>query len=80
MSRNLVFGGALSALVVLAALMSFVWTPFEHTAMNIPSKLQAPNGDALAGDRSFRARHLFDDHGGRAHINCSGRRGGWHWL
>ena len=58
MSRNLVFGGTLSALVVLAALMSFVWTPFEHTAMNIPSKLQAPNAMHWLGTDHF-GRDIF---------------------
>ena len=58
MSRNLVFGGALSALVVLAALMSFVWTPFEHTAMDIPSKLQAPNAMHWLGTDHF-GRDIF---------------------
>ena len=58
MSRALVLGGALSALMVLAALVSFVWTPFEHTAMNIPAKLQAPtqltgSGRIISGATCF---------------------------
>ncbi|AUQ97476.1 ABC transporter permease [Phaeobacter inhibens] len=43
MTRSLILGGVLSALVLLAALLSFIWTPYDHTAMNIPAKLQAPN-------------------------------------
>lgn len=43
MSRNLILGGVLSSLVVLAALVSFIWTPFDHAAINIPDKLQTPN-------------------------------------
>jgi peptide/nickel transport system permease protein len=43
MNRNLILGLFLSSLVLLAALVSFVWTPFPHTAMNIPQKLQTPN-------------------------------------
>ncbi|MEO9685347.1 MAG: ABC transporter permease [Tateyamaria sp.] len=58
MNRALIFGAALSALVVLAALMSFVWTPFEHTAMNIPEKLQAPNGTHWFGTDHF-GRDMF---------------------
>ena len=58
MSRNLIFGGALSALVVLAALLSFFWTPFEHTAMNIPSKLHAPNAVHWLGTDHF-GRDIF---------------------
>ncbi|WP_299147363.1 ABC transporter permease [uncultured Tateyamaria sp.] len=58
MSRTLILGGALSALVVLAALVSFVWTPFEHTAMNIPTKLQTPNGTHWFGTDHF-GRDMF---------------------
>ncbi|NIZ60377.1 peptide ABC transporter permease [Sedimentitalea sp. CY04] len=43
MTRNLIIGATLSSLVLLAALVSFVWTPFDHAAMNIPAKLQTPN-------------------------------------
>jgi len=43
MNRNLILGLFLSSLVLLAALVSFVWTPFPHTTMNIPDKLQTPN-------------------------------------
>ena len=58
MSRNLILGGGLSALVVIAALMSFVWTPFDHGAMNIPDKLQTPNGTHWFGTDHF-GRDLF---------------------
>ncbi|EEE37202.1 peptide/opine/nickel uptake family ABC transporter, permease protein [Rhodobacteraceae bacterium KLH11] len=55
MSRNLILGTALSSLVLLAALISFVWTPYDHAALNIPDKLQAPD-----------TRHWFGtDHFGR---------------
>ncbi|AAV93430.1 ABC transporter permease [Ruegeria pomeroyi] len=55
MSRNLILGAGLSSLVVLAALISFIWTPYDHAALNIPAKLQTPN-----------ARHWFGtDHFGR---------------
>ena len=53
MSRNLILGTALSSLVVLAALLSFVWTPFDHAAMNIPAKLQTPNAEHLLGTDHF---------------------------
>lgn len=58
MRRNLMIGGALSALMVLAALVSFVWTPFEHTAMDIPAKLQPPNGTHWLGTDHF-GRDIF---------------------
>lgn len=55
MNRNLAIGGALSSLILLAALVSFVWTPYDHTALDIPNKLQAPN----------EAHWLGTDHFGR---------------
>lgn len=58
LSRNLVFGGALSAIFVLAALISFVWTPHDVTAMNIPNKLQTPNGKNWFGTDHF-GRDIF---------------------
>ncbi|WP_278923894.1 MULTISPECIES: ABC transporter permease [Pseudophaeobacter] len=58
MNRNLIFGLGLSCVVVLAALISFVWTPFDHTAMNIPAKLQTPNGTHWLGTDHF-GRDIF---------------------
>ena len=31
MNRNLIIGGTLSDRLSMAALVSFVWTPFDHT-------------------------------------------------
>ncbi len=53
MSRNLIIGGLLSSLMVLAALISFIWTPFDHTALNIPAKLQTPGGTHWLGTDHF---------------------------
>ena len=58
MTRNLILGTVLSSLVVLAALVSFVWTPFDHTAMDIPSKLQQPNSLHWLGTDHF-GRDIF---------------------
>jgi len=58
MSRNLTLGTILSSLVVLAALVSFVWTPFDYTAMNIPAKLQTPNAQHWFGTDHF-GRDIF---------------------
>ncbi|MCD9147361.1 ABC transporter permease [Pseudophaeobacter flagellatus] len=58
MNRNLILGLGLSCVVVLAALVSFVWTPFDHTAMNIPAKLQTPNGTHWLGTDHF-GRDIF---------------------
>lgn len=58
MNRNLILGLGLSSVVVLAALVSFVWTPFDHTAMDIPAKLQRPNGIHWLGTDHF-GRDIF---------------------
>ena len=49
MSRGLVFGAALSGIFIVLALMSLVWTPYDHTLLNIPGKLQNPNLQHLLG-------------------------------
>jgi len=53
MMRNLILGGVLTAVFVIAALLSFVWTPFDHTSLNIPDKLQTPNVTHLLGTDHF---------------------------
>ncbi len=58
MNRNLFVGLVLSSVVVLAALVSFVWTPFDHAAMDIPAKLQQPNGQHWLGTDHF-GRDIF---------------------
>ncbi|MES0825712.1 ABC transporter permease [Ruegeria sp. SCP11] len=58
MSRNLIFGAALSSLVLLAALISFVWTPYDYAALDIPNKLQPPNGKHWFGTDHF-GRDMF---------------------
>ncbi|MCE8544276.1 ABC transporter permease [Ruegeria pomeroyi] len=58
MSRNLILGAGLSSLVVLAALLSFVWTPYDYAALNIPAKLQTPNGQHWFGTDHF-GRDMF---------------------
>ncbi|MEX0317786.1 MAG: ABC transporter permease [Ruegeria sp.] len=58
MSRNLILGACLSSLVVLAALISFVWTPHDHAALNIPAKLQTPGAQHWFGTDHF-GRDMF---------------------
>lgn len=58
MTRNLILGGVLSTLVVLAAVLSFVWTPHDHAAMNIPAKLQTPSAVHWLGTDHF-GRDMF---------------------
>ncbi|WP_170341884.1 ABC transporter permease [Ruegeria arenilitoris] len=58
MSRSLILGAALSSVVVLMALLSFVWTPYDHAALNIPDKLQPPNAQHWFGTDHF-GRDIF---------------------
>ncbi|CUK07861.1 Glutathione transport system permease protein GsiD [Ruegeria denitrificans] len=58
MSRNLILGAVLSSLVLLAALMSFVWTPYDYAALDIPNKLQPPNAQHWFGTDHF-GRDMF---------------------
>ncbi len=58
MSRNLILGTALSSLVLLAALLSFVWTPYDHATLNIPGKLQTPDSMHWFGTDHF-GRDMF---------------------
>ncbi|WP_170479584.1 ABC transporter permease [Ruegeria arenilitoris] len=58
MSRNLILGAALSSLVVLAALVSFIWTPYDHAALDIPSKLATPDNTHWFGTDHF-GRDMF---------------------
>ncbi len=58
MTRNLVIGALLSSLVVLMALLSFVWTPFDHAALNIPDKLKSPGATHWFGTDHF-GRDMF---------------------
>jgi peptide/nickel transport system permease protein len=53
MRWTLILGAALSSLFVLAAGLSFVWTPFDHAALSIPDKLQAPNAMHWLGTDHF---------------------------
>ncbi|MGE4327540.1 MAG: ABC transporter permease [Pseudodonghicola sp.] len=58
MNRNLILGAVLSSLVVLAALVSFVWTPYDVTAMDIPAKLKPPSAAHWFGTDHF-GRDMF---------------------
>jgi peptide/nickel transport system permease protein len=53
MSRNLILGTALSSIVVLAAVVSFLWTPYDHAALDIPNKLKSPNATHWLGTDHF---------------------------
>ncbi len=57
-ARNILFGGLLSGLVLGLALLSFVWTPYDITTMDIPNKLQTPSAAHLFGTDHF-GRDIF---------------------
>jgi len=58
MNRNLILGAVLSSLVLLAAVTSFVWTPYDHATLNIPEKLRPPDAQHWFGTDHF-GRDMF---------------------
>lgn len=53
MTRNLWIGVALSTLFLVAALLSFVWTPYDIQTLNVSNKLQPPNPTHWLGTDHF---------------------------
>ncbi|MFT6273906.1 MAG: peptide/nickel transport system permease protein, partial [Dinoroseobacter sp.] len=53
MKRNLILGGTLSAIFSLAALISFLWTPYDVTTLDIAGKLAEPSAQNLLGTDHF---------------------------
>ncbi|HRL99199.1 MAG TPA: ABC transporter permease [Acidovorax sp.] len=51
--RSFVIGAVLSLLLVLAALLSFVWTPWSPYEMDLANKLAAPSGTRWLGTDAF---------------------------
>lgn len=49
MNKTLALGALISAGFILLALLSLIWTPFEHTLLDIPGKLQTPNAAHILG-------------------------------
>lgn len=49
MNKTLIIGAIVTVVFILLALLSLVWTPFDHTALNIPDKLQTPGGTHVLG-------------------------------
>ena len=58
MNRSLIIGAALSAVFVLAALVSFVWTPYDVLGLDIPNKLKEPSAAHWLGTDHF-GRDIF---------------------
>jgi peptide/nickel transport system permease protein len=57
-SPSFVVGAVLSALLVAAALLSLVWSPYPPADINIPKKLQGPSAQHWLGTDSL-GRDLF---------------------
>lgn len=53
LSRNLIVGAALSLLFASIAGVSFVWTPYDITVLDIPNKLKSPAAPYLLGTDHF---------------------------
>ena len=51
--NSFVIGGALVLALVALALLSFVWTPYPATELDIPSKLQPPSAKHWLGTDSL---------------------------
>ncbi len=51
--RSFVIGGVLTLLLVLAAALSLVWTPWSPYEMNLPDKLQPPTAAHWLGTDAF---------------------------
>jgi peptide/nickel transport system permease protein len=51
--RNLVVGAVLVGIIVLAALLSFLWTPFDPTQVDAALRLQGPSGQHWLGTDRF---------------------------
>lgn len=52
-SPNFVLGGIITLVFVTLALVSFVWTPYDYVAQNIPNKLKPPSAANWLGTDHF---------------------------
>ena len=57
-TRSFVAGVALTVIFLLLAALSFVWTPYDVTVLDIPGRLQGPDSAHLFGTDHF-GRDLF---------------------
>jgi len=52
-SPNFVVGALITLVFVVLALISFVWTPYDYVAQNIPNKLKPPSAEHWLGTDHF---------------------------
>ena len=52
-NRSFQIGFALTLIVALTALVSFVWTPFDITNLPVANRMKPPGGDHLLGTDHF---------------------------
>lgn len=57
-SRSLILGGILCVIVSVAALVSFIWTPFDILVLDIPNRLKTPSALHWFGTDHF-GRDIF---------------------
>jgi peptide/nickel transport system permease protein len=57
-SPNLMIGATITLIFVALALLSFVWTPYDFVAQNIPNKLKPPTAEHWLGTDHF-GRDVF---------------------
>lgn len=57
-SPNFLIGALITLVFVAAALISFVWTPYDYLAQNIPNKLKPPSAEHWFGTDHF-GRDIF---------------------
>lgn len=57
-NASLIVGSVLVAVIVLAALISFIWTPYDPTSVDAAARLLRPSADHLLGTDKF-GRDVF---------------------